>query len=68
MSLNGKHRDAGHDICNLKYNVPKIVTIVLLKGSNCDYHFIIKELAEEFKKQSICLREKTEKYMSLQFK
>ena len=31
-------------------------------GSNYDYHFIIKDLAEEFKKQFICLGENNEKY------
>ena len=30
---------------------------------NYDYHFIIKELAEELKKLFICLRKSTEKYM-----
>ena len=29
-----------------------------------DYYFIIKELAEEFKKQFNCLREYTEKYIT----
>ena len=29
-----------------------------------NYHFIIKELAEEFKKQFTCLRENTEKYIT----
>ena len=33
-------------------------------GSNYDYHFIIKELAEEFKKQFTCLGENTEKYIT----
>ena len=33
-------------------------------GSNYDYHFIIKELVEEFKKQFICLRQNTEKYIT----
>ena len=33
-------------------------------GSNCDYHFIIKELAEEFEKQFTCLGENTEKYIT----
>ena len=28
--------------------------------SNCDYHFIINELAEEFKKQFTCLEETLE--------
>ena len=42
-------------ICNLKYNVPKKIPIVFHNGSNYDYHFIIKDLAEEFKKQFTCL-------------
>ena len=35
----GEYKSAAHSICNLKYSVP-----------DCDYHFIIKQLAEEFKK------------------
>ena len=31
--------------------MPKKVLRVFHNGSNYDYHFIIKELAEEFKKQ-----------------
>ena len=37
--------------------MPKKVPIVFHNGSNYDYHFIIKELAEEFKKQFPCLGE-----------
>ena len=33
-------------------------------GSICDYHFIIKELAEEFEGEFECLGEKTEKYIT----
>ena len=33
-------------------------------GSNYDYHFVIKELALEFKKQFSCLGENTEKYIT----
>ena len=33
-------------------------------GLATDYHFIIKELAEEFKKQFTCLEENTEKYIA----
>ena len=40
----------------------KKIPIVFHNGSNYDYHFIIKELAEEFKKQFTCLGENTEKY------
>ena len=57
-------------IWNLKYSVPKNMTIVFHNGSNYDYHIIIKESAEYFKKQFTCLEENTEKYMTfpLQFK
>ena len=34
------------------------------RGSNFDYHFIIKELTEEFEKQFTCLGENTEKYIT----
>ena len=54
-------RGAAHSICNLKYSVPKKIPILFHNGSNYDYHFIIKELAEEFKKQFTCLEENTEK-------
>ena len=57
----GEHRNAAHSICDLKYGVPKRITIVFHNGSNYDYHFIIKELAEEFKKQIACLGKNTEK-------
>ena len=49
-------------IRNLKYCVPKKNPMVFHNGSNCICHFIIKELAEEFKKQFTCLGENTEKY------
>ena len=32
-------------------------------GSSYDYHFIIKELAKEFKTKFTCLGENTEKYI-----
>ena len=59
-----KFRGAAHSICNLKYSVPKKVPIAFHNGSNYDYHFIIKELAEEFKKQFTCLGENTKKYVT----
>ena len=52
-----KCKAAAHSIGNLKYSVPKNIPIVFHDGSNCDYHFIIKELAQEFKKQFTCLGE-----------
>ena len=57
----GEYRSAAHSMCNFKY-ISKFL-IVFHNGSNYNYHFIIKELAEEFKKQFPCLGENTEKYM-----
>ena len=44
----GEYRGAAHGICNLKKSVRKEIPIVFHNGFNCDYHFIIKVLAEEF--------------------
>ena len=46
----GEYKGVAHSICNLKYSVPKKIPIVFHNESNYDYHFIIKELAEKFKK------------------
>ena len=40
------------------------ILIVLHNGSTYDYHFVIKELVEEFKKELTCLEENTEKYIT----
>ena len=56
----GKYTGAAYSIHNLKYSVPKKNPIVFHNGSNYDYHFIKKELAEEFKKQFTSLGENTE--------
>ena len=61
----GEYRGAVHSICNLKYSIPKKISIVFHNGSNFDYHFIIKESAEEFKKQFTCLGENTENIFNL---
>ena len=60
----GKYRVAAHSICILKYGVPKKIPIVFHNGLNYDYDFIIKHLAEEFKKQFTCLEENTEKFIT----
>ena len=59
----GEYRGAAQSICNLKYSAPERIPIVFHNGSNYDYHFIVKELAEEFKTQFTCLRENTEIYI-----
>ena len=60
----GKYRDAAHNICHLRYKVPKEIPIVFHNGSTYDYHFIIKELVKEFEGNFECLGENTEKYIT----
>ena len=63
----GKLRGAAHSICNLRYKVPQEFLVKIHNGSKYDYHFIIKELAEEFKGEFECLGENTEKYVTFQY-
>ena len=42
-----KFKGAAHSICNLRYKALKEIPIIFYKGSTCDYHFIIKQLAKE---------------------
>ena len=56
-----KYIGAAHVACSKKYKTPKEITLVFHNGSTYDYHFIIKELAKEFKGQFECLGENTEK-------
>ena len=60
----GKYRDAAHNICNLRYKVPKEIPVVFHNGSTYDYHFIIKEFVKEFEGNFDCLGENTEKYIT----
>ena len=60
----GKYRGAAHNICNLRYKVPKEISIVFDNGSTYDYHFIIKELVKEFEGNFECLGDNTEKYIT----
>ena len=53
-----------HSICNLKYGIYKKITRIFHNGSNYDYHFITKELAEDYEGQFTCLGENTEKFSS----
>ena len=60
----GKYRGAAHNICNLRYQIPKEVSVVFHNGCTYDYHFIIKELVKEFEGNFECLGENTEKYIT----
>ena len=61
----GKYRGAAHNICNLRYKIPKEIPVVFHNGYTYDYHFIIKELVKEFDGNFECLGENTEKYITL---
>ena len=60
----GKYREVAHSICNLCYKISKEIPVVFHNGSTYDYHFIIKQLAKEFKGCFRCLGENTEKYIT----
>ena len=60
----GKYRGAAHNICNLRYKVPKEIPIVFHISPTYDYHFIIKELVKEFEGNFECLDENPEKYIT----
>ena len=60
----GKYRGAAHNICNLRYKIPKEIPVVFHNGSTYDYHFIIKELVKEYEGNFECLGENTEKYIT----
>ena len=60
----GKYRSAAHNICNLRYKIPKDIPIIFHNGSTYDYHFIIRELVKEFEGNFECLGENTEKYIT----
>ena len=59
----GKYRGAAHSICNLRYKIPKEIPVVFHNGSTYYYHFIIKQLAKDFKGNFDCLGENTEKHI-----
>ena len=46
----GEYRDPIHSISNLKYSVREEIPIVFHNEYDNDYHFVRKELAEEYEK------------------
>ena len=57
----GKFRGAAHSKCNLNYKVPKNI-LIIIHNASYDTHFVIKQLAEEFKCELDCIGENTEKW------
>ena len=60
----GKYKGAAHNICNLRYKTLRDIPVVFHNGSTYDYHFIIKEVAEEFEGQFEYLRKNTKKFIT----
>ena len=52
---------------NLKYSIPKQITIIFHNGSNYENQFIIKGLAKQFKGRFTCLGENNKKYITFTF-
>ena len=55
-----KFRGPAHSICNLRYKVPDNIPIII-HNTSYDNHFIINQLAEEFKGELDCIGENKEK-------
>ena len=58
----GKYRDAAHNICNLRYRIPKEIPVLFHNGSAYYYHFIIKKLIKKIDGNLECLGKNAEKY------
>ena len=58
----GKFRGAAHSKGNLNYKVSKDI-LIIIHNASCDTHFIINQLAEEFKGELNCIGENMEKYI-----
>ena len=59
----GKCRGAAQSKCNLNYKFPKDISIIIHNASY-DTHFIINQLAKEFKGEVNCIGENMEKYIT----
>ena len=60
----GKYRGATQNICNLKYKTLNQIPVVFHNGYKYDYHFIIRELAEDFERQFEYLEKNTKKFIT----
>ena len=59
----GKFRGAAHSKCNLNYKVSKDI-LIIIHNASYDTHFIINQLAEEFKGKLNCIGENMGKYIT----
>ena len=60
--LSGKFRGAAHEICNLKYKVPKFFPVVFHNLSGYDSHLFIKTL-ENIEGDISCIPNNEENYI-----
>ena len=58
----GKFRGATHRECNLRYNELKEIPVIIHNAAY-DIHFIINQLAIEFKRELNCIGDNMEKYI-----
>ena len=61
----GEFRGAAHSICNLRYKIQREIPVVLRNSSTYDYHFIIRELAKQFKGNMECMGQNMEKIYNI---
>ena len=59
----GKFRGAAHSACNLNYNFQKEIPIIIYNASY-DTHFMLNQLAIEFKGEPNCIGDNMEKYIT----
>ena len=59
----GKFRGAAHSISNLKHKVPKEIPLIIHNASY-DTHFILNQLAIEFKGELNCIGDNIERYIT----
>ena len=58
-----KFRGAAHSKCNLRYNASKEIPVII-HNATYDTHFIINQLAIEFKSELNCIGDNMEKYIT----
>ena len=59
----GEFKVPAHSICNLKYEVPEEIPVII-HNATYDTHFIINQLAIEFKGELNCIGDNMENYIT----
>ena len=61
--ITGKFRGSAHSTCNLNYKDQKEIPVII-HNATYDTHFIINQLAIEFKRELNCIGDNMEKYIT----